>query len=257
VRLLSLGAKLRGARFSPAPSPTNKSSGDHTTPAVVDGAVRSALSCVLSPEAWFAPQRALTCVCAAAGSLPLAPSLQALLAAALLAALPGLARAARFTINPIQPRSAAGAYFGLTWGAVPRPLTPTSFTVTFPDGVAFAASDRIEIHLPGFGGGYNSFGAKAPDDNVLDGGYLPYQNGITPYTRAGSADSIAATAKCIAGAPPPFMFPCPALDRAPPEVNADAMCFFKPRRSGGVGCKARGAQGARECFSSSGCRNEL
>jgi hypothetical protein len=175
---------------------------------MVDGAVRSALSCVLSPAAWCAPPRALTCGCAA-GSLPLAPSPQALLAAALLAALPGRARAARFTINPIQPRSAAGAYFGLTWDTVPRPLTPTSFTVTFPDGVAFAASDRIEMHLPGFGGGYNSFGAKAPDATVLDGGYLPYQNGITSYTRAGSADSIAATAKCIAGAPPRFLFPCP------------------------------------------------
>jgi len=159
-----------------------------------------ALSCVQSLAACCAPPRALTRWCALL--LAPAPSPQALLAAALLAALPALARADMFTINPIQPSSAAyvyDAYFGLTWGAVPRPLTPTNFTVTFPDGVVFSAADRIEIHLPGFGGGYNSFGAKTPDATALTGGYLPYQNGITPYTRAGTPASIAATSKCIAG----------------------------------------------------------
>lgn len=198
-----------------------------------------------SPAAWCATPRALTCKCSAAVSLPLAPSPQALRSASLLASLPGPARAARFTIDPIQPRSADGAYFGLTWGAVPKPLTPTSFTVTFPDGVEFAASDRIEVHLPGFGGGYNSFGAKAPDATAIDGGYLPYQNGITPYTRAGSADSIAATAKCIAGAPPRILFPCPALDRVQPEVNADALCLFKPRRAPRTPQRRSGMQSAR------------
>jgi hypothetical protein len=199
---------------------------------------------VPSPAAWCATPRALTCKCSAAVSLPLAPSPQAL-RSSLLSVLPGPARAARFTIDPIQPRSADGAYFGLTWGAVPKPLTPTSFTVTFPDGVEFAASDRIEVHLPGFGGGYNSFGAKAPDATALDGGYLPYQNGITPYTRAGSADSIAATAKCIAGAPPRILFPCPALDRVQPEVNADALCLFKPRRAPRTPQRRSGMQSAR------------
>jgi hypothetical protein len=54
------------------------------------------------------------------------------------------------------------------------------------------SDDQDQLDLPGFGGGYNSFGAKAFHATVLDGGYLPYENGITPYTRAGSAHSIAA-----------------------------------------------------------------
>jgi hypothetical protein len=184
---------------------------------------------VQSLAACCAPPRALTRWCALL--LAPAPSPQALLAAALLAALPAVARADVFTINPIQPSSAAyvyDAYFGLTWGAVPRPLTPTNFTVTFPDGVVFSAADRIEIHLPGFGGGYNSFGAKTPDTTALAGGHLPYQNGITPYTRAGTPASIAATSKCIAG--PSLRIPClilPARDCAPPELCTDSVCAFE------------------------------
>jgi len=174
---------------------------------------------------------------------------QALLAAALLAALPGQAWGDLFTINPLQPRAAPGAtgYFGLTWGDVPRALTPTNFTVTFPDEIVWVANDRIEIHLPGFAGAYNSFGAKAPDGVALEGGFLPYQNGITAYTRTGSAATKAATAKCIAGTAPcvPFLPVC-ARARAPQEVCADATCVRGPCPRCGVGPKARSAQDPRE-----------
>ena len=140
---------------------------------------------------------------------------QALLAAALLAALLGTAQGDVFTIDPRLPRT--GSYFGLTWGAVPRALTPTNFTVTFPDEIVWSASDCIEIHLPSFGGGYNSFGAKAPDAIPLVGGYLPYQNGITAYTRAGTAAAIEATAKCIAGTVP-WALPTRLARTRAPEV---------------------------------------
>jgi len=51
-----------------------------------------------------------------------------------------------------------------------------------------AGNTRVEIHLPGFGGAYNSFGASSPsstDDDAaaLEGPFLPIQNGIRPYSR--------------------------------------------------------------------------
>ena len=105
------------------------------------------------------------------------------------------------------------------------------------------SDDQDQLDLPGFGGGYNSFGAKAnakppkakalpsltvlTDASVLDGGCLPYQNGITPYTQAGSADFFAATAKCIAGVPPRYMeleAPVNAgLPRGDPHLNQAAV----------------------------------
>ena len=99
------------------------------------------------------------------------------------------------------------------------------------------SDDQDQLDLPGFGGGYNSFGAEDFDATVLDGGYLPYVNGITPYTRAGSADSIAAnsdgadsirvlaTAKCIAGAPPRYLEAAAnaGLPRGNPHINHEAV----------------------------------
>ena len=66
---------------------------------------------------------------------------------------------------------------GLMWQGTPAALTPTNFTIMFPDGITPVASERFEIHLPGFGGAYNSFGATATS-TVLRGNFLPSQNGI-------------------------------------------------------------------------------
>jgi hypothetical protein len=44
----------------------------------------------------------------------------------------------------------------LTFGETAKSGEPTTFTVI--TGVTATANDRIEIHLPGFGGAYNAFG---------------------------------------------------------------------------------------------------
>ena len=129
-------------------------------------------------------------------------------AALLAAALPGAQ--AQITAAAFQQStyggSAAGAagetagVAGLMWQGTPKPLTPTNFTVMFPYALTAeatalregpggpAGNTRVEIHLPGFGGAYNSFGASSPsstDDDAaaLEGPFLPIQNGIRPYSR--------------------------------------------------------------------------
>ena len=104
----------------------------------------------------------------------------AVLAAAVL--LPGgLAASTRATL-PQQSSYASERVAGLVWQGTPAALTPTNFTIMFPDGITPAAADRVEIHLPGFGGAYNSFGAPATT-TVLSGSFLPAQNGIKVYSR--------------------------------------------------------------------------
>ena len=59
--------------------------------------------------------------------------------------------------------------FVATNGAVGvKAMTPTSFKVVVKEDYAAAlkAGDRIEIHLPGFGGAYNSFGARHGDEDA-------------------------------------------------------------------------------------------
>ena len=60
--------------------------------------------------------------------------------------------------------------------------TPTSFTVSIDGVPTLSGGDRIEIHLPGFGGAYNSFGS------LHDIGYIeayPSHNGIKAYDAEG------------------------------------------------------------------------
>ena len=99
-------------------------------------------------------------------------------------------------ILPQQPSYAGGMVAGLMWQGTPAALTPTNFTIMFPDGITPVASERFEIHLPGFGGAYNSFGATATS-TVLRGNFLPSQNGIKAYSRAYSAAHEQNIAGCI------------------------------------------------------------
>jgi len=142
--------------------------------------------------------------------------MQALLAAALLsAALPG-GLAAKSMISPKVSTYAfnkpGGSGFaegvaGIMWQSTPSPLTPANFTIMFPFGNDIdadeAAADngpgldsRIEIHLPGFGGAYNSFGATHPKSTgtttAIAGAHLPIQNGVRPYSRLNKCSAAAA-----------------------------------------------------------------
>eukprot|EP00960_Hanusia_phi_P075279 768398-Hanusia_phi.AAC.1 len=49
----------------------------------------------------------------------------------------------------------------LKWQGTPLPLTPASFEVSW-DAMSLQDNDRIEVHLPRFGGTYNSFGTEGP-----------------------------------------------------------------------------------------------
>merc|ERR1719163_2540238 len=123
--------------------------------------------------------------------------MQALLVAALLyAALPGGLAVSRYP-KVQQPSYAAGSVAGLLWQGTPSALSPTNFTVMFPGGVTPAQSGRIEVHLPGFGGTYNSFGAIA-SPTALAGNFLPIQNGIRPYSVDNSQEAV--IEHCIAAA---------------------------------------------------------
>ena len=135
--------------------------------------------------------------------------MQALLVSALLAAALTGAHA-QITAAAFQQSTyggtAAGAagqtagVAGLMWQGTPSALTPTNFTVMFPIALTAAAAalregpggpdgnSRVEIHLPGFGGAYNSFGASPASSTdtaatALAGPFLPIQNGIRPYSR--------------------------------------------------------------------------
>lgn len=106
---------------------------------------------------------------------------------ALLVALPGGAEAQSKIITSFTPSSDA-KMASLMWQSTPAPLTPANFTIMFP-GETWTTGDRLEIHLPGFGGAYNSFGATSPGAGALEGNFLPIQNGISPYSRADQQDA--------------------------------------------------------------------
>ena len=83
-----------------------------------------------------------------------------------------------------QYQTAEAQTAGILWHGTPKSLTPTNFTVMFPDlSTDLGSNDRIEIHLPGFGGAYNSFGAKHPDSTAVAGAFHPLQNGVSMYSR--------------------------------------------------------------------------
>ena len=68
-------------------------------------------------------------------------------------------------------------------------MTPTSFKVvigTDAEMILLAANDRLEVHLPGFGGTYNSFGARH-EAAAPSGDYVPHLNGITALDADGAA----------------------------------------------------------------------
>lgn len=73
-------------------------------------------------------------------------------------------------------------------------MTPTSFTIVIGTDAVFTAlplglNDRLEIHLPGFGGAYNSFGARHSDATVPSGwlNHMPEFNGISGVDATGTA----------------------------------------------------------------------
>ena len=55
--------------------------------------------------------------------------------------------------------AAQGQSATLTWQGTPYALTPTGFQVSW-NPISVQDNDRIEVHLPRFGGTYNSFGAE-------------------------------------------------------------------------------------------------
>ena len=148
--------------------------------------------------------------------------MSALLAAALSGANAQITAAA-FQQSTYGPGNVPGAarqtagVAGLMWQGTPSALTPTNFTVMFPYALTAndnalregpggpAGNTRVEIHLPGFGGAYNSFGASPPsststDAAVLAGPFLPIQNGIRPYSRRyglRKADPVAPAANSL------------------------------------------------------------
>ena len=77
----------------------------------------------------------------------------------------------------------------LTFGETAKSGEPTTFTVI--TGVTATANDRIEIHLPGFGGAYNAFG-NTHSTTAATGNFLPTANGISVVDAAGAVITTAA-----------------------------------------------------------------
>jgi len=85
----------------------------------------------------------------------------------------------------------------LTFSGAASALKPTTFKVIIDDETdlgadgsgtavtALAVSDRLEIHLPGFGGAYNSFGARHEDAAAPVGDYQTQFNGIQGLSLTG------------------------------------------------------------------------
>jgi len=77
----------------------------------------------------------------------------------------------------------------LTFVGAASAMTPTTFKVvigTDTELTLLVANDRLEIHLPGFGGAYNSFGARH-EAAAPSGNYVPNLNGITALDADGAA----------------------------------------------------------------------
>jgi hypothetical protein len=85
----------------------------------------------------------------------------------------------------------------LSWGDTPMPGEPSTIKVVLNSVLVNVADySRVEIHLPGFGGAYNSFGALH-SATVPSGVFLPTSNGITVLDANG--DDVA-TANVVRGA---------------------------------------------------------
>ena len=85
----------------------------------------------------------------------------------------------------------------LSWGDTPMPGEPSTIKVVINSLLVNVGDySRVEIHLPGFGGAYNSFGALH-SATVPSGVFLPTSNGITVLDANG--DDVA-TANVVLGA---------------------------------------------------------
>ncbi|KAJ1486529.1 hypothetical protein T484DRAFT_1789338 [Baffinella frigidus] len=86
--------------------------------------------------------------------------------------------------------SGVDAAVKLTFTGAAKAMTPTTFKVLIGTdaGLRFDGlrGDRLEIHLPGFGGAYNSFGARH-EAALPAGSSLPEVNGITGLAADGRA----------------------------------------------------------------------